>query len=89
MADAGAHEVVALALQRFSTEDKVVARATGLLANMSNVPCVCDTLKDCGVLTLAREMLVGNELQDRVEESPFVRDFVQYLLSNLQEHDSL
>jgi len=83
MVDAGAHEIVAVALQSFPSNTKVVARATGLLANMSNVPCVCPALQRCGVLKLAQELLGEEE-----PSSPFVRDFVQYLLSNLQEHDA-
>lgn len=141
MAEAGAHEVVAAALQKFPGDPQVVARATGLLANMSNVPCVCPILERCGVLTLAQRVLEGSAAntgnvsvavatnadvsaaaatsqhqqgQDQQEEDavegrraqsqggallgeelarglgepglPFVRDFVQYLLTNLHDH---
>lgn len=89
MADAGAHEVIAAALQRFPKDVKIVARATGLLANMSNVPCVCPKLQQCGVLALARRFLIDGEPRPGLAQesaTPFVRDFVQYLLTNLQEH---
>jgi len=91
MADCGAHEVIAAALQRFPEDVKIVARATGLLANMSNVPYVCPKLHRCGVLALARRFLVNGEPRpDLVRESatPVVRDFVQYLLLNLQERNA-
>jgi len=83
MAGAGVHEAVASALQRFPSDAKVVARATGLLANMSNVANVCPALQRCGVLALARQLL-GRE---DPRASPFVQDFVRYLLANLAQHD--
>lgn len=98
MADAGAPEIVTGALQRFPADTKVATRATGLLANMSNVPCVCAALQKCGVLSLARALLAkdaeapsqhsqhAQHSQLPFEEaSSFVLDFVKYLLSNLQE----
>jgi len=95
MVDAGAHEIVAASLVAFPGDDKIVARATGLLANMSNVPCVCPVLHRCGVLELALRLRERREAETHsaLEEgqsatsSPFVQDFVQYLVQNLQAHD--
>jgi len=157
MVEAGTHELAARALHLFPDDGKVVARATGLLANMSNVPCVCQALQRCGVLALAKNILSreiaeesaahspplaeeegpgsqaaghpprllrvsptrrdypiiaslldasgttsspwltsirvrsGDGLTDSLADAPsslFVREFVQYLVSNLQEHQS-
>lgn len=89
MADSRAHEDVATALRHFPGDAKIVARATGLLANMSNVPCVCVALQECGVLALARRH-VGDPHDASGQDgtnarSPFVGDFVQYLMSNLEQ----
>lgn len=83
MASAGVHEAVASALKRFPSDTKVVARATGLLANMSNVANVCPALQRCGVLAPARQLL-GRE---DPHTSPFLRAFVRYLIDNLAQHD--
>jgi len=114
MAIAGAHEVAAAALSRFPFSPRVVARAAGLLANMSNVPSVCPSLQQCGVLRLAQKILdesgsASPDQNSQDSEAPaggdamidtevnqadqaqdasqqFVRDFVQYLMTNLEEH---
>jgi len=101
MVEAGTHQLAARALQSYPDNGRVVARATGLLANMSNVPCVCPALQRCGVLSLAQSLLdketaatsplseeesSSQESSPDTPASPFVREFVQYLVSNLQEH---
>mmetsp|Transcript_120134 Transcript_120134/g.339990 ORF Transcript_120134/g.339990 Transcript_120134/m.339990 type:complete len:323 (+) Transcript_120134:101-1069(+) len=80
MAEVDAHEVVVLALQNFPKHRKVVARATGLLANMSNVPRVCAMLQRTGALSLAFSILQ----QDVASPIPAVREFVQYMVLNVQ-----
>jgi len=86
MVQANTHEVVAIALQNFPSENKVLTRATGLLANMSNVPCVCPVLQRCGIFAIARDILLKQGLVGSEEASmPFLREFAQYLLSNLED----
>lgn len=97
MVDYGVHQVVAQAVLNFPTDANVMMRGTGLLANMSNVPCVCPALQRCGVLNIAQRLAgdgplsqsAGASRHNRVPEpaTPFVRDFGRYLLAKLQEHE--
>lgn len=92
------HDAVAAAARRFPAGSQIVSLAMSLLANMSNVPRVCPLLRECGVEALALQFLealslpvlaepeVGRHGQDDVlKEAKVVRDFVCYLLVNLQD----
>lgn len=88
MVEAETHEVVATALRSFPSDSNVVTRATGLLANMSNVPCVCPVLQRCGVFALARDLLLKQTPVGGEAASPFLREFARYLLANLGDGGS-
>lgn len=79
MAEAGAHETAVAALRGFPDDARLIARATCLLANMSNVPCVCSLLQ-CGEVQGLMDRIL---LDEAGLTTPPTRDFAMHLLANV------